>query len=265
MTSRRNEIRQLLFTHKKVSVRELSDLFQISSVTIRKDLEQLEREGIIQRIYGGAILAEHALPPALHYTDDRIRVALAESACEAIEDGDNIFLGSGQTCCYLAKMLDRFRHLSIVTNNITALGDLLRTDARVYLLGGEVTSTDASTLFSSPENPNTFMDNVFVSKAFTSISGIDHQAGLTVNSIVSTHIFRHLPAIARSWYLMADSSKFNKIAMYPVASLQAIQHLITDELHPAYQDLIQNHGITVQLTKKTQDHQRKSTSDNHPA
>lgn len=251
MTNRRNEIRQMLFMHKRVSVQELSALFGISAVTIRKDLEQLENEGVAQRIYGGAILAEHALPPALHHADDRVRIALAETACEAIEDGDNIFLGSGKTCCYLAKMLDRFRHLSIVTNNITALGDLLRTDARVYLLGGEVTSTDACTLFSSPENPNTFMDNVFVSKAFTSISGIDLQAGLTVNSIVSTHIFRHLPAIARSWYLMADSSKFDKIAMYPIANLQTIQHLITDQLPAAYHDLMQTYNITVQLTKNT--------------
>lgn len=253
MINRRNEIRQMLFIHKKVSVQELSALFGISTVTIRKDLEQLETEGIAQRIYGGAVLAEHALPPTLHHADDRIRIALAETACQSIEDGDNIFLGSGKTCCYLAKMLDRFRRLSIVTNNITALGDLLRTDARVYLLGGEVTSTDACTLFSSPENPNTFMDNVFVSKAFTSISGIDLQAGLTVHSTVSTHIFRHLPAIARSWYLMADRSKFDKIAMYPIAGLQAVRHLITDELPAAYDDFIQNHNITVQLIKNEQE------------
>lgn len=135
---------------------------------------------------------------------DRTRIALAERACEEIQDGDSIFLGSGQTCCYLAKLLERFHNLSIVTNNITALSDLLKTDSRVYLLGGEVTSTDAHTLFSSPENPSTFTNHVFVSKAFTSISGIDLQAGLTVHSIVSTHIYRNLPSIARSWYLMAD-------------------------------------------------------------
>ncbi|MGM9613013.1 MAG: DeoR/GlpR family DNA-binding transcription regulator [Butyricicoccus sp.] len=251
MTSRIEEIRNLLFTRKKVSVSALSAQFGISEVTIRKDLERLEREGIAQRVYGGAVLAENALPPALTHMEDRVRAELAEAACSEICDGDSIFLGSGKTCCYLAKLLDRFRGLSIVTNNITALGDLLRTDARVYLLGGEVTSTDAHTLFSSPENPNTFTDNIFVSKAFTSISGIDLQAGLTVHSIVSTHIYRNLPSIARSWYLMADSSKFDKIAMYPVAELRTVQCLITDALPTAYREQADKDGVEVRITART--------------
>lgn len=242
MTNRLEEIRKLLFTQKEVSVRALSEHFRISEVTIRKDLERLEQEGIAQRVYGGALLAEKALPPVLRQLDDSVRAALAETACGEIHNGDSLFLGSGRTCCYLAKLLARFHNLSIVTNNITALSDLLRTDARVYLLGGEVTSTDAHTLFSSPENPNTFTDHVFVSKAFTSISGIDLQAGLTVHSIVSTHIYRNLSSIARSWYLMADCSKFGKIAMYPVAELDAVQYLITDALPEQYQEqALQSH------------------------
>lgn len=248
MTSRIEEIRNLLFMQKKVSVHALSEMFSVSEVTICKDLEHLEREGIAKRVYGGALLSENALPPALANTDDHIRAALAEKACEHIRNGDSIFLGSGQTCCYLAKLLDRFQGLSVVTNNITALRDLLRTSARVYLLGGEVTSTDAHTLFSSPENPGTFTDHIFVSKAFTSISGIDLQAGLTVHSIVSTHIYRALPSIARSWYLMADSSKFGKIAMYPVAGLNAVQCLITDVLPDAYRNIIQDNHIELCIT-----------------
>ena len=136
----------MLFTNKKVLVNDLSEQFDISRVTIRKDLQQLEDEGIAKRIYGGAMLADCALPSSLSNVNDRTRIALAERACEEIQDGDSIFLGSGQTCCYLAKLLERFHDLSIVTNNITALNDLLKTDSRVYLLGGEVTSTDAHTL-----------------------------------------------------------------------------------------------------------------------
>ena len=238
MTSRLEEIRKLLFQQKKVTVDALSKQFGVSTVTIRKDLEHLEQEGIAQRIYGGALLAENALPPALAHADDCARAALAVRACAEIRDGDSIFLGSGQTCCYLARLLDRFHNLSVVTNNITALSDLLRSDARVYLLGGEVTSTDAHTLFSSPENPTTFTNSIFISKALTSISGIDLQAGLTVHSIVSTHIYRSLPSLTRSWYLMADSTKFGKIAMYSVAELRAVQYLITDALPQAYRGVL---------------------------
>ena len=138
MLSRIEEIRKLLFTHKKVLVNDLSAQFGISRVSIRKDLQQLEDEGIAKRVYGGAVLADYALPSSLSNVKDHTRIALAERACEEIQDGDSIFLGSGKTCCYLAKLLERFHNLSIVTNNITALNDLLKTDSRVYLLGGNL-------------------------------------------------------------------------------------------------------------------------------
>lgn len=130
------------------------------------------------------------------------------------------------------------------------LSDLLKTDSRVYLLGGEVTSTDAHTLFSSPENPSTFTNHVFVSKAFTSISGIDLQAGLTVHSIVSTHIYRNLPSIARSWYLMADHHKFGQIAMYPVAELDAFQYLIADDVPEDYRTVLCQSHTKILLTQQ---------------
>lgn len=245
MTGRLDSIRNTLLTQKKVQVNELSQKFHVSTVTIRKDLAILEEEGIAQRVYGGATLSEKTFVMEHLEEPDDIRILLAEKACQNIQDGDNIFLGSGRTCCCLAKLLGRFQNLSVVTNNISALGDLLKTEIRVYLLGGEVTSTDGKTLFSSPENPDSFTDNIYVSKAFTSISGIDLQAGLTVHSIVSTHIYRNLPSIARSWYLMADHTKFDQIAMYPVASFHDVNYLITDHLPDSYSDIAKKNNIEV--------------------
>lgn len=245
MSLRLNLIRNLLLTEKQVFVNDLSRRFQVSTVTIRKDLAILEDEGIALRVYGGAALAEKAFPPSYGDVSDSLPALLAEKACGEIKDGDNIFLGSGRTCCCLAKLLNRFSRLSVVTNNITALNDLLKNDVRLYLLGGEVTSTDGKTLFSSPENPDAFTDNIYVSKAFTSISGIDLQAGLTVHSKVSAHIYRHLSSICRSWYLMTDHTKFDQIAMYPVASLKDIRYLITDRLPDAYRDAADACGIQI--------------------
>ena len=76
------EIRKMLFTNKKVLVNDLSEQFDISRVTIRKDLQQLEDEGIAKRIYGGAMLADCALPSSLSNVNDRTRIALAERAWE---------------------------------------------------------------------------------------------------------------------------------------------------------------------------------------
>ena len=247
LSNRLNIIRNLLINNKEVLVNDLCERFQISAVTIRKDLAILEKEGIAERFYGGAVLAENAFKIYNNAPEIDTHHLLVEKACEQIQDGDNIFLGSGRTCCQLAKRLNQFQNLSVVTNNITALGDLLKFSARVYLLGGEVTSTDGITMFSSPENPDTYTDNIFVSKAFTSISGIDLQAGLTVHSVVSTYIYRNLPSITKTWYVMADSTKFDKIGMYPVASLSQIDHLITDHMPNIYFDTFNELGVAIDL------------------
>ncbi len=246
MTKRLDEIRNLLYARKELSVNELSEYYKVSAVSIRKDLAKLEQEGVLKRVYGGGVLAEDranaAHTPAICF-DNPVLYRLAEVACTEIHNGDVIFLGSGRTCCILAKMLHKFSNLSVVTNNITALDDLLSSGARIYLIGGEVTSTDGKTLFASPEDPTNFTQNIRVNKAFTSISGIDLEKGLTVNSIISTYIYRRLPSIANEWYLMADTSKFDRLSMYSAAPLTDVDYLITDSCPPAYRTRFEECGI----------------------
>lgn len=240
------QIEELLFKNKKISVNELSELFQVSAVSIRKDLSLLEKQGVAKRYYGGAVLASAEINSLLTNTDfyqDPLRQRLAEQACDEIEDEDCLFIGSGRTCCVLARKLDRFRNLTVVTNNITALQDLLKRVSKVYLIGGEVTSTDGNTLFSSWEQPQSFAESIYVNKAFTSISGIDLKAGLTVNSIISTYVFRHIPTMAHQWILLADHNKYDRIAIYPVASMQQIHTIISDEFPQHYRKHFQQYHI----------------------
>lgn len=259
MSKRIDEIRNLLYVRKEVYVNELSEHYQISVVSIRKYLAELEREGIAKRFYGGATLIQEETPdvrdkksPAIFFENPELS-QLAQRAAQNIEDGDIIFLGSGRTCCILAKLLHQFKNLSVVTNNITALDDLLACGARIYLMGGEVTSVDGKTLFSSPENPQNFMDNIRVNKAFTSISGIDPNTGLTVNSIISTYIYRCIPTIAQHWYMMASSDKFNRLSMYTVAGFEQIDYLITDSYPEEYEEIFEKNNITVLSTTEQEE------------
>lgn len=248
---RMEEIKVMLQQQGKVMVNDLSQQFQVSTVSIRKDLASLEKQGLAKRFYGGAQKVEplenNRIPTPDFYLDQQ-RQALAEKACEEIEEGDCIFLGSGRTCCILARKLDRFKHLTVVTNNITALQDLLHRVSKVYLIGGEVTSTDDITLFSSWEQPQKFTESIYVNKAFTSISGIDVKAGLTVNSVISTYVFRHIPTMAHQWILMADHSKYDRIAIYPVAELNKVHTVISDSFPSSYVNYFQHHQIRLVLT-----------------
>lgn len=240
-TKRLEAVRRLLQEQKTVSVSDLSARLGVSEVSVRKYLTHLADEGVATRFYGGAALVEGdgATGAVDAFGNDPVRTALARAARDHIDDGDSIFLGSGMTCCILARELTGFANLTVFTNNITALPDLYHNGARVYLIGGEVASTDRSTLFSSWDSPHSHLEQIFVNKAFTSISGLDRKAGLTVDSIVSTRIFSQIPRMAHRWYLIADSSKFDKISIYPVAELDAIHTLITDRVPPDYSEALQ--------------------------
>jgi len=230
------EIKDLLKQQKKVYVNDLSEHFGVSKVSVRKYLAKIENQGFATRFYGGASLVEtlRSNDPNESIYSDALWNSMAHEARKQIAEGDSIFIGSGRSCCVLAKQLTGLKNLTVVTNNITALPELIKNATRVYLIGGEVTSTDSKTLFSSWESPQTLMENIYVNKAFTSTSGLDLKAGLTVDSIISTHIFKQIPSMAHHWYLMADSTKFDKISIYSVANLDQIHTLITDSVPQNY-------------------------------
>jgi DeoR/GlpR family transcriptional regulator of sugar metabolism len=236
MHSRTEEIMDILKVNKRVYVNDLSTSTNTSKVTIRKYLAELENQGLAVRFHGGASLVEN--PPnkdgAQSFYSDPLRVTLAQRACKQITDGDSIFIGSGRSCCVLAREMTGFKNITVVTNNITALPDLYRNASRIYQIGGEVTSTDDETLFSSWETPPPMLKNLFVNKSFTSVSGIDLNAGLTVDSIMSTFIFKQIGTMAQYWYVIADSTKINKIALYKIADLGQIHALISDNLSQQY-------------------------------
>jgi len=240
-----DEIKRLLNDRKTVYVNDLSRRLGVSRVSIRKYLTQLDHEGYAQRFYGGASIIEAAADPDADIYADPIRSALAREARRHISNGDSIFIGSGRSCCILAREITGFTDLTVFTNNITALPDLLTNATRVYLLGGEVTSTDDRTLFSSWDSPQASLENVYVHKAFTSISGIDIKAGLTVDSMISIPIFRQIPSMAHRWYLMADSTKFDKISIYPVADLSTVHTLISDAVPSRYKSQLRSMDVRI--------------------
>ncbi|MDC7226488.1 MAG: DeoR/GlpR family DNA-binding transcription regulator [Spirochaetales bacterium] len=241
------EIKELLRTKGRVYVNDLSARFNVSEVSVRKYLSKLEADGVADRFYGGASLSAPAssLEQAEGFYANPLLQSLASTARRQIADGDSIFIGSGRSCSVLARMLTGLENLTVVTNNITAMTDIIKNAARVYTLGGEVTTTDGITQFSSWESPENLLKNIFVNKAFTSTSGLDLKAGLTVDSVISSYIFKHIPSMSHRWYLLADSSKFGKISIYSVAELNQLDSVISDNIPADYLQSFKKQGIDV--------------------
>ncbi len=235
-----------LKNNETVYVTDLSASLRVSPVTIRKDLLYLENSGYATRFHGGAQLISKNFKDKddSSYSNDETLRLIAMRACEEIQEGDSIFLGSGKTCCLLAKMLSKFDSLSIVTNNVTAFEHLTKQNHKLHLVGGEVLTVDGETYFASSLDAAEYLANMYVTKAFTSITGVDINAGLTVTSMLSTYLYKFIRNLANTWYLMLDHSKFDHIALYTVEKdIKSVQCYITDNISDKYAEYFKQNDI----------------------
>ena len=230
-TERLSEIKEYLQKKNSATIREFSDLLHVSPVTVRKDLAVLEASGFLTKTHGGAVLYGVSEVSEQGAVRDYLEEmgCVAELAARQIQPGDSIFLGSGMTCMLLAKKIRQIENLSIVTNNVSALQELIPNVKNVMLIGGELTYHDQM-IYSSSERVEKYLEGIFISKAFTSAIGLDPTAGLTVNNMSSSYIYKSIPSICQSWYVMCDHSKINKIGLYQVAPMDRVDFLVTDRI-----------------------------------
>lgn len=245
------QIRDIIRDEKKVNVVQLSKELGVTEVTIRRDLCQLEKQGFLEKVYGGALLRDNVGQRNSEIVSEHdVRLhKIAEAALDCIDDHDTIFLGSGNTCCHLAKLLKEKKNLSVVTNNISALADLYNNVAKIFLIGGEIASVDGKTLFSSIEDPTTYLKDVYVVKSFVSATGLDLQAGITVDTTVSTYIFKYISSINRNTYLLMNYEKFGRTGFYRVAEIEDVNCIVADNVPAEYQSYFSQKGIPVITTR----------------
>lgn len=240
-----DKITNYLYENETASVSELSKLLDVSLVTVRKDLTAMEKDGILSKTRGGAVLANKKnnrgpcvrIPPALE--------RIADLAVEHIQPGDFIFLNSGMTCLALAERVKDIEGVSVITNNVSAVSVLKPKVQNIILLGGELEQTADGLITTVDSNVGNSLGNIFVNKAFSSGVGIDPDIGLTVNTMGSTYIYKYIPQLCSKWYVMMDAKKFNVKAFYQAASIQQISTLITDVTDEASLDRYREKGLQV--------------------
>lgn len=222
------KIRDRLQEKKTVSITELSGLLGVSVVTVRKDLAIMEKEGMLIRTRGGAVLPKKRNDNPLSVQLPSSLEQIAELAVEHIKPGDFIFLGSGKTCLALAEKAKNIEGISVITNNVTAVSVLKPSVGNIILLGGELVQTPDGLIATIDSNVGSSLGSVYVNKAFSSGVGIDSDIGLTVNTMGSTYINKYIPKLCGEWYVMMDAKKFGTKAFYQAASIDQISYLITD-------------------------------------
>lgn len=230
-------ILDLLNTNGIVYVQELVEKFNVSDVTIRKDLNKLQKEGLIRRTHGGALLhtAKNIIPSTDLPVKPNIsnREKLAEYAYQYIQPNDTIFIGSGYTCSLLAKFISIKDQISVITNSIDTISELKNKCKTLILVGGEVIYYDNHS-FTASSKIDEYLKSYNISKAITSCSSIDMIHGISVGTEVSKHIFSSILKVSQSWFLLADHTKFNRVSPYKVSDITSPKYIFTDKILPSY-------------------------------
>jgi len=230
------EIAELLDKRGKLTLEQLEEYFpRVSQMTLRRDLFQLEEEGRIIRVRGGAMSVKevqktsgepYTKKTTIH-TDEKIEIA--QKAAALVDEGSSIFIDGGTTALYLAKELPDM-NCNIFTNGIAVASELAqKKNVCINLLGGQLLKENLST--ASSLSAIYFQDTNF-ELAIISATAFTPESGFSCNSQVEADLLKLVRKKAKFLYMMLDSSKIGKIMPYTFARAEDINVLITDEAFP---------------------------------
>jgi len=227
---RRDKILELLKEDGSAKVINLAKLFKVTEVTVRQDLEKLEKDGLILREHGGAYLKnveDQVKTFSLVHQDNMDKKELIATKClEFIESGDTIILDSGSTTTEIAKKLKGIRNLTVITNALNiALMLGAEPGIEVIMTGGEF---KPPTLSLTGQKAADFFVGINVQKLFLATAGLSLKAGLTYPSISDLVVKKAMIDAADTTYLVADSSKIGKSSFASLGALSLIDYIITD-------------------------------------
>lgn len=238
-TIRRDAILEIVEKEKQVTVEALAAKLDASKETIRRDLISLDACGVLQKYHGGARLRQPAINAELGEGKFKTRLsqnrdakrAIAKAAAALFADGDSLFIDTGSTTVVFAEELAKLSDLTVITNSTAIVGQLTRANNihRIYLIGGEF-SPDASETVGALA-----IDQIrrFNAQHVVLTVGAVQAPGILDFDLRETEIARAMIEQAQHVTVLADRSKFDRAGVFGVASLDAIDRIVTDAEPPA--------------------------------
>jgi DeoR family fructose operon transcriptional repressor len=249
---RQQSIADLVNQKGNVTVNDLCEIFNVSPATTRNDLRALEERCEIKRTHGGAISCNKTVYELNTYQKEVRNVdkkrAIAQAALSYIQEGDAIALDSGTTTFELAKLLGRFKELTVLTNDLQIAGWLERnTEVNIIMVGGSVRRHFRCTVGQAALE---MLATLHVDKAFVAVNGISVENGLSTPSMDMASIKKNMINAAEQVILLADSSKIGRTALAAYAPISILDIYVTDEeADSGFISKLQDSGIDVILAK----------------
>ena len=241
LPERHSRILSLLQQNGSISVTQLSELFKVSEVTIRKDLSYLEQQKKLYRTHGSAILISPYISDRHVNEKEKKNVAekraIGAAAAALVSQDDSIM-------AFLAREIKPVGRLTVITAAVPVTQILSQhADVDVIQLGGITRSSSVSVVGPFAE---AMLRNFNCSKLFVGVDGIDTEFGLTTTNVLEASLNDAMINAAQKVVVLADSSKFGRRGFSKICDLEAVDRIITDSgVQPLYLERLRERGIEV--------------------
>jgi len=254
---RKKRIKRVLAESKSINVNTLSQLLNVSKVTIRRDLKELDEEGVLIKTHGGAILPDEDLV----YLNDRPSYENSEDydhgleiigkiAKLIIDDGASVFLCPGRACEAIATSIREKIKMRVVTTDINVLIALASGDQRckmtVTIPGGELDHTSLSVSGAITEQ---MLDTMFFDYAFIDVDGVTIERGYFAETAAKYSTIKKVIDHSNQTIIVCDHSRFDKQSMYHLGDIKSFGKIISTEKIPQkYKEFYFNNNIQLFTT-----------------
>jgi len=256
-SERRRRILEIVNENRSVTVLELAALFSVSAITLRRDLDRLSEERLVERVHGGA-LAPDAIAVSPRASAQSLRLSpeqllIGKEASLRIRDGDYVILESGSTCLAVVPHLANKKDLRVVTVSpriVSALADLAENGgaSMEIITSGGTLNVYKNFLLGPPARA--FFESCRVDLALISVTAIDLESGITADSMMEAEVTRLiLERCARRRIGLIVSRKLERTSFARVAAAEILDEIITDRnADPHVVARYEERGIKVTVT-----------------
>ncbi|MBI2914740.1 MAG: DeoR/GlpR transcriptional regulator [Firmicutes bacterium] len=251
---RQKSILKLLENTGSVEVSDLSRHYQVSVMTIRRDLASLEAQGQVTRTHGGAVLNRSTTFELSYNAKQDLRAGekrrIGERAALLVRDGDTVILDAGTTTLEIAKRLDRRRNLTVVTNSLPIASELAGSrNIALIITGGLLRETSLSLVGPLAQQAVAALN---ADLAFIGVDGISAERGISTPDMVEAQTKRAMISAASRVVVVADQSKFGSVALATIAPIASVDVIVTDGALPAdFAKALAESGAEVMYTGDT--------------
>ncbi|MGC8612497.1 MAG: DeoR/GlpR family DNA-binding transcription regulator [Athalassotoga sp.] len=226
-----NRILELVNERDFLSIDEMKKLLNVSEITIRRDMKELNDRALVQKVYGG-IKKIDSNPPEAQFAQRRMshaneKALIAKLAIEFVEDGDTIFIDASSTTFEFAKVCrEKRNNLHVVTSSLVTALELIKNPTNtVTLIGGIIRADNMSVIGTTAEK---MVEDLNVEKAFISCRTFEPDEGTFETNPSESVIKRKMADNSNKVYLLVDSSKLFKKATFLTVPVEKINAVITD-------------------------------------